>query len=301
MKPSRNHSPAHVGTAVSCDVAAWGIVQATPAQLGPLRQNPGLLAGAPLPGGFLKHADDQTVAALAAVLQAIEQNDLAVDFRDWGVIGAPCFLGRATLTVALQRFAAEGAWGISPHLIPHRSLHALSGTISQALRIHGPNFGVGGGPAAAVEAILNGAALISDSRLPGVWVVMTGWHPEPIPDSKGQVPPQSLCQAAALALVPATSGCSGLSLRLVPAPPRTELPNGNNGAAHPDSFSLPMLIDSLTVARASACFVWSLHWGGRIELERLGAGAERQTAAGAPAGACTAQSLRIGAGTEKRT
>ena len=41
-------------------------------------------------------------------------------FTDWGVIGAPRFMGRAAMAQALQKFDQEGAWGISPHLIPHR-------------------------------------------------------------------------------------------------------------------------------------------------------------------------------------
>src|SRR5262249_39770127 len=134
------------GTAVCCDLLAYGAVQATPASLAALRQQPGPVPGEPLPASFLKHADEQTVLGLSAVLRAIQDHGLGgTSFTGWGVLGAPRFQGRATMTVAVQRFAAEGAWGISPHLIPHRSLHALSGTISQALRIHGPNFGVGGG------------------------------------------------------------------------------------------------------------------------------------------------------------
>src|SRR5262249_310020 len=112
-----------------------------------LRQRPGPGIGESLPATFLRHADEQTVAGLPAVLHAIQNSRMSVaDFRDWGIVAAPCFIGRATLAVALQRLATEGAWGISPHLIPHRSQHAVSGTISQVLKIFGPNFGAGGGP-----------------------------------------------------------------------------------------------------------------------------------------------------------
>src|SRR5262249_46135975 len=141
------------GSAVCCDVVAFGSAQLTPEQLPALRQRPGPGVGQSLPANFLKHADEQTVAALAAVLQAVEEPGLAgTCFTDWGVVAAPCFLGRATLVLALQRYAAEGAWGLSPHFIPHRSQHAVAGTISQALKIHGPNFGAGGGPTGAVDA-----------------------------------------------------------------------------------------------------------------------------------------------------
>src|ERR1700751_1917728 len=101
-----------------------------------LRQRPGPGLGGSLPATFLRHADEQTVAALAAVLHAIQECGMSVaDFKEWGVVAAPHFLGRAMLAAALQRLAAEGAWGISPHLIPHRSQHAVSGTISQVLKI----------------------------------------------------------------------------------------------------------------------------------------------------------------------
>src|SRR5205823_2855913 len=110
---------------------------------------------------------------------AIHRHGLAgTRFTDWGVLAAPRYLGRSAMAVALQRFAAEGAWGLSPHLIPHHSLHSVSGTISQALKINGPNIGVGGGPGSGAEAFLAATALLSAGQVPGVWVVLTGWDPE---------------------------------------------------------------------------------------------------------------------------
>ncbi len=130
-----------------------------------------------LPLGLLRHADEQTVAGAVAVYQAIQSAGWeGRSFSRWGVIAAPCYLGRMALPQALERFRQEGAWGISPHLIPHRSLHSLSGTLSQALQIHGPNFGVGGGPTAVGEAFLLAASLLADD-LPGLWVILTGYSP----------------------------------------------------------------------------------------------------------------------------
>src|SRR5262249_5568186 len=150
------------GTAVACDVLAYGTAQATPETLPALRQAPGPVVGPALPASFLKHADEQTVVGLTAVFRAIHQHQLAATpFADWGARAAPRFLGRVTMASALQKFASEGAWGISPHLIPHRSLHSVSGTVSQALRIHGPNLGVGGGPGAAAEVMLAAAAMVA--------------------------------------------------------------------------------------------------------------------------------------------
>src|SRR5438445_4469078 len=185
--PTQNLAAAEPGGPVRCDIAAFGSVHFTLDLFPALRQKPGPGIGQSLPNNFLKHADEQTVVALAAVLQAIEQFRMSeICFDGWGVAAAPFFLGRATLVQALQRYAAEGAWGLSPHFIPHRSQHAISGTISQALKIHGPNFGAGGGPGAAAEALLAGAVLLEGSRLPGVWVVLTGWDPEYVPDPEGR-------------------------------------------------------------------------------------------------------------------
>src|SRR5262249_3193107 len=160
----------------TCGVAAWGLVQATREELVRLRQQPGQVQGEPLPATFLKHADEQTVVGLAAVLQAAQATPLTgTNFTHWGVVAAPRVMGRGLMGAALRRFATEGAWGVSPHVIPHRSLHAMSGTISQALQIHGPNFGAGGGPGSAGEAVLAAYAMLAGDRLPGVWLVLTGW------------------------------------------------------------------------------------------------------------------------------
>jgi hypothetical protein len=176
-----------------------------------LRKQPGPPCGKPLPGNFLKHADEQTVAGVAAVFQAIHDSGLAPDgspalFRQWGVVAAPRFLGRSAMASDLPRFLAEGAWDVSPHMIPHRSLHAASGTLSQALKIHGPNFGGGGGPGNETEGLLAGVAMLEGMRLPGVWVVLTRMHPELPDDGKsGRPVPGSFAWAVALALRPAGS------------------------------------------------------------------------------------------------
>jgi hypothetical protein len=200
-------------------VLAHGTVRVAADAVAPLRQKPGPGAGEGLPASFLKHADEQSVVGLAAVLQAIDRHGLrTTPFTDWGVLAAPRFVGRMALAVAIRRYAAEGAWGISPHLIPHRSLHALSGTVSQALKVHGPNFGVGGGPTAAGECLLTAAALLGTRPLPGVWVVLTGWDPEPVPDADGKFTTPSVCTGVALALTAPRPGGKGPRLTVHAAP-----------------------------------------------------------------------------------
>jgi hypothetical protein len=248
-------------------VAGLGIVRATLAELPALRQKPGRVGAEALPPSFLKHADDQTVTGVAAVLQALEADGLGGRaFGDWGVVAAPRFMGRTALAAALGKFRAEGAWGISPHLIPHRSLHSLSGTISQALKVHGPNFGSGGGPGGAADALLTATALLHGGRLPGVWVVLTGWEPEPATDARGQVvTPDGVCSAVALALVPVAPGGPRLSLSVVPAGVGVRR-NGHGGVS---LLSLEALLRALADREAPpAAVVWHLPGGGRLELER---------------------------------
>jgi hypothetical protein len=216
VKPIIHRSLSSRGCAVRSHVAGWAAYRFSLDQLPSLRQKPGLFLGAPLPPSSLKHSDDQTIAGLVAVSRAIENHGLNhVNFSRWGVIAAPRYLGRATLAVALARFATEGAWGISPHLIPHRSLHALSGTISQVLKIQGPNYGVGGGADSAAEALLAGSALLADGEAPGLWLVLTGFNPELVPANPmaEEAPlPSADCIAVALALVPAEKQQLGLCL-----------------------------------------------------------------------------------------
>jgi hypothetical protein len=256
-----------------------------------------------LPATFLRHSDEQTVAGLAAVLHAIEDSGLSViDFRDWGIVAAPSFLGRATLALALQQLAAEGAWGISPHFIPHRSQHAVSGTISQVLKIYGPNFGTGGGPGGMVDALLAGSVLLEANDLPGVWVVVTAWEPEAIPNAEGGIPADAVCRGLALALVPARSGWQGLRLRVLPGASRTPADTALDQPL-PTIAQVQAQLTTLVAEGAGAgAVVWPLDGGGRIELGRDGADASRPRPAKVPwlANRARGEVQPSGAGTENK-
>jgi hypothetical protein len=183
----------------------------------------------PIPVGWtapqpsrLRHCDDQTLAALGAVYAALESPDRPDPgrFRDWGVVAAPRFLGRATGADTLAQFASEGAWGVTPHLIAHHTLHSQSGTLSQVLGIHGPNLGVGGGADAAVQGFVTALTWLTTGTVPGVWIVMSGWTPEYVPDGAGHPVGVPECLALALGLVPTDPERRGLPrIRLRPTCP----------------------------------------------------------------------------------
>ena len=206
--PQTLESPQIVGPTAGglvASVRAVGLARMSPESTATFRRGPG-----PIPEGwkpiaptFLKTSDEQTVAAVAAVLAAMEGQGVdRAAFSGWGVVAASRYLGRSQLVLALQRFRDEGVWGVSPHLIPHFALHSPAGTLSLALGAHGPNLGVGGGPGSAMEGALTALTWLSEGRLPGVWLVLTGYDPELVPGPKGEPTTASGCQALALALVP---------------------------------------------------------------------------------------------------
>jgi hypothetical protein len=172
-----------------------------------MRRSPIQGHGDPFSISSLKHFDEQTLAVLAALQQALRESNLAPDpvvrpFTHWGVVAAPRFLGRAMLGPSIARFHSEGAWGVSPHMIPYRSLHSISGTVSQYLKIHGPNFGVGGGPGGEAELLLAGVTMLDSMKLPGVWLLFSRIDPESHPDENGRPHADASCEAIAMAIVP---------------------------------------------------------------------------------------------------
>jgi hypothetical protein len=187
------------------------------------------------------------------------------DFRDWCVVAVPRSIGRLPLANALTKFRAEGAWGVSPHLIPHRSLHSVSGTISQALKIHGPNFGVGGGPGGAGEGLLTAATLVVGDRLPGVWLVLTGWRSEPTQENQTDDGSSNVCQALALALTAYQPGRSGWHLTV--ARDRSQMASGRIGREAEASTEVSLeALQEVLEGRLGGPTVWPLQFGGWVSL-----------------------------------
>jgi hypothetical protein len=203
------------GNVVGVNLAGFAAAQAHPDQLAALRKNPGLPVDTDLSPGFLKHSDDQTIIGLAAISQAMASLARPTqEYQDWGLVAAPNLFGRFGTLQGLLSFRKDGAWGVSPHTIPHHSLHAVSGTISQALHIHGPNFGISGGPKAVGEAFLVAATMLSENNLPGLWVVLTGTEPEYLPSPSEAPQTRSICLAVALALKPLTGAKHAACLQI---------------------------------------------------------------------------------------
>jgi hypothetical protein len=142
---------------------------------------------------------------------------------------------------------------VSPHLIPQQSLHAVSGALSQALGLHGPNLGVGGGPNPGLGAFLIAVAMVADGGLPGLWVVLTGHETEWIPAPEGNVP-APLCHGVALALTPLESGHAGWHLAIGQTKPRDA-----SLALYPD-FELGSFADDLAASSHGKWRLSDSHW-----------------------------------------
>ena len=238
-------------------IGAFAVVRAPQEAFSTLRKRPGPDVGKTLSTGLLRQADEQAVAATAAVFQAIHNFNLReVSFADWGVVGAPCLLGRTTSAKVLDKFRRMGPRGVSPLVSPYLSVHAVSAMISVALQAHGPNLGVGGGPGAVAEGLLTGLTLLLEPSTPGVWVAMTGWDPEPDPSDSAA---PAVCHAVALALTPAAAGGTGLRLRYVASAPGCD-------ASAPNVTSLARFLDGRSAAGRSGRWCCPIKGGGEMEL-----------------------------------
>jgi hypothetical protein len=172
--------------------------------------------GAPAPPPrFLRHADEQTVVGLRAVLAAIAAIPAPrPSFAAHAVVAAPCRSGRFTAAQSLMLFRSGGGVTVTPHVVPQCSLHSLAGAVSVALGMHGPNIGVGGGRHAVAEGLAVSLALLAPAAgdagsLPGVWFVATAWDEEPPLDESGRpldagtgagLPREAVCRGIALVL-----------------------------------------------------------------------------------------------------
>src|SRR5437868_7838943 len=106
------------------NLCGFGTARADLAAIATMRKSLPAWAPQETAGHFLKHADEQTVLAVAAVDRAIQSSRMTPeDYRDWAIIAAPRYIGRIAGTTTLARYAKGGGPALSPHLIPQHSLH----------------------------------------------------------------------------------------------------------------------------------------------------------------------------------
>jgi hypothetical protein len=182
-------------------IIARGTARLTIPELAAMRKQPPACFSPKLAPLFLKHSDEQTLAALTALYRAKADFGLdAEDFASWGVVSISRYLGRGAFASMRDRFAVDGAWGVSVQLIPHRTAHSIAGTISLGLGMHGPCIGVNGGMDGEDSGLLALPCLMQSRQWRGIWLVSSNWLPEVTVDQKGQSVSDSVCMAAALAL-----------------------------------------------------------------------------------------------------
>lgn len=211
-------APSAVAT-LAAVIEGHGLIRLSRPEIAAFRRRPDPLP-APWPPSrpsTLRNSDEQTVAAVAAVRQALENMGCPDPkrFADWGVVAASRFLGRSNLVLALDRFKAEGPWGVSPHLIPHFALHAQAGALSLVLGGRGPNLGAGGGIFAGTDGVLTAFSWLDSGLVPGAWLVLTNWDPEYRPGLDGEPLEPTHCEALALALAPVRDGRGAPRIQMV--------------------------------------------------------------------------------------
>ena len=194
-------APPH--TTFRCELAAWTVVRLGLLELAELRSQPGTRFPPQVTPQFLKNSDDQTITALAGVHEIIrDMEQQPADFREWGVVSASRYVGRAAFAATLHKYGKDGPWGVSVQVVPHHLLHSVSSTISLSLPCQGPCLGAGGGQQGEADALLTAANLLADPSRLGVWVTWTHWDPELQIDDKGKPTSESHCIATVLALRP---------------------------------------------------------------------------------------------------
>jgi hypothetical protein len=248
----------------SAAIEAWGAARVPLAGIAPLRKKLPAWVPENTAGHFLKYADEQTVAAVAAVDRAIQTHQIDLtQQRDWPIIAAPRFLGRVAGPAVIHGYDHGGPQSVSPHIIPQNSLHSVSGALSILLGSRGPNVGVGGGPEAAGDAILSAFSLPGSSHAAGCWLVATAWDPEPVADRECRMQNEPVCHALALTLrfTAESAGSGELTLRSSASVPAANRPPAAN-------VSVSQLVKKLEEPSAvgSVRLAWTLAWGAEAQI-----------------------------------
>lgn len=155
---------------------------------------------------LLRHSDEQTLAALVAVSNAIRcGTQTNWSFENWAIVCLSRNLGRSAFAAVIDKYRSEGPWGVSVQVIPHCTAHAVAGTISLSLGSHGPCIAAGSGEDGEADTLISAASILRQGNWRGAWIVFSGWIPELAIDPAGHPSGDSTCLAAAIAVVPGRS------------------------------------------------------------------------------------------------
>lgn len=267
--PSLPPTAGQPGEPCMVNVTARATIAARLADIAALRDGGWAESARPLPRRFLRHADEQTVVGMHAVLAAIGTLPASHSLAGNGVIAASCQAGRVAAAQTLVQAKRGGGVTVSTQIVPQGSLHSLAGAVSVGLGMHGPNIGVSGGPAAVSEGLLTAFSWLHGSgpvACDTVWLVITGWDDEPALDADGQPTTDPVCRGVTLSVSRATAASSfgGQQLRLELHPYSA---SGNRLTTA--AGSLRSLADALSAhASPAAPLEWSHHfsWGGEVRL-----------------------------------
>ena len=203
---------------------------------------------------------------IVAIREALAQSGLTrADMEGWGVVAAPRYIGRLAGAAVLDKFPKSGNSGVPAHQVAQNSLHSVSGAASIALGLHGPNVGLGGGPWSVAEGLTTALSLFDPALVPGLWLLVSQFDPEPIPDAQGNPQNNPLCYAVAIALDWRSATPGRLSLAL-------DGPPVHGGKSPWPEPTVPELAACIDAAARGLPTRWQcrLPWGGRLELRLAG-------------------------------
>ncbi len=235
--PYRESDPATCS--LECAVTAYATSRFSLEDANALRKQSDTLPGN-LGNSVLRHSDEQTLAALVAVRDAVNRLPTPPEsFDKWGVVFSTRYLGRSAFAQALTKFAVDGPWNVSVQVVPNRSLHSPASMVGLALGCHGPCVGVGGGLDGETDAWITASSLLDQQKLPGMILVFSGWEPDNGIDVEGVPLAVTSCTALVLALQPISTPTSTARLRIVydpHAPAALEIPAKNTAMSLFEQF-----------------------------------------------------------------
>lgn len=253
----------------ACTIRAHAFVEAPFSRIKTLRDEPPPAGAPPLPPRFLRHADEHTVVAVRAVLEAFATLEEPPDVRSCGVVSATCQAGRITTARSLALLRTGGAVTVSPHIVPQCSLHSLAGAVSVAFGMHGPHVGIGGGPDALSEGLFTVLSLV-DSGMPdtcdAVWLLVTDWETEPDLDAQGEPLGDPVCRALAILVTPEPAA-DAAAPRLALVTPGSGWSTESCEEPAVDLAAFAGVIAMCGSGMALASWAVNCPWGGRVRVE----------------------------------